>query len=415
MKTKILFLVLLCLVVFSCRKENQTEINKSQLKNHTVSLKEAIALYQTNGLITTTSYTPVVKTTTLTWGTSSGIIQNTNTDPNVIFRTNGDASWLTSGTAGGSSTTLVLRTENYTVGLRGSGIAVRYPFKQGKSYTIQFPGTSNGYEIAGESIDVKNRKPNLQLQLSNSVLPGNDPAPVSLAAPGPVTNITTSASPHSVNFIPTECYEYLRFSARPNTTGISRGDFSISSIKIIETEVLYVDGPATLATNAQDTYSVKSSGLNVNEQFNWAVSGDYEIVGSSTGPTAIIKCNGVLGGTISVGLNGCQKMAVKTFENTSVPDPNLPYITGNEFPLGGSNNVLYTCAPISGATTYTWTLTNDRGTIVSGQGTSAIRINFSVVLPPAVVRPANLKLDVYNTTGGLISSTIYKIFIQSGA
>jgi len=84
--------------------------------------------------------------------------------------------------------------------------------------------------------------------------------------------------------------------------------------------------------------------------------------------------------TVSVNYSnasGCQALAPTVYAVTVNPAPGAAgTITGTATVCGGAQGVAYSCAPISGAGYYVWTLPNG-ATIASGSGTTNITVNFA--------------------------------------
>gem|GEM_PF-3761265 len=269
-----------------------------------------------NSMMGIQTYQP--KTTNISLiGTPNNCVQNTNTTEGTIFATHGRVTY----SANGGSSYIGMTTKNNGT-IEGSGIAFKFPFKQGTNYTINIGVMNTASEAPPEQTASLSRRPELQIQLTNNapLSPSCNTlaAPVTLVAPGPTSTVplsqsNTQGSIRSINFSPTECYNFLRFSALPNMTGISEGVVTISSISIVANNGIEVTGPSYLDVNDQGTFNVTYAGLPINEQFNWRVSGNLQIVGSTTGSSAVVKSTGLGGGTIYADLNGCQEIATKIF------------------------------------------------------------------------------------------------------
>ena len=108
------------------------------------------------------------------------------------------------------------------------------------------------------------------------------------------------------------------------------------------------------------------------------------IIASGQGTTSITvdysSCNAA-GGNVSVTAgNSCapagvaQTLAVAVTV-TALSTPGT--ITGLQTPLKGQNGINYSIAQVAGATSYTWSYSGTGATIVSGQGTTSIMVNFA--------------------------------------
>ncbi len=117
--------------------------------------------------------------------------------------------------------------------------------------------------------------------------------------------------------------------------------------------------------------------------YTWTVPTNAVIL-SGQGTTSInvdfSSCS-VASGNISVtASNGCvpnspaQTLAVSVTTGT-LPTPGT--ITGIQTPVSGTNNAVYSITPVVGASTYTWSYSGTGVTIVSGQGTTSITVNYA--------------------------------------
>lgn len=103
--------------------------------------------------------------------------------------------------------------------------------------------------------------------------------------------------------------------------------------------------------------------------------------------------------------NGCsrtiQRSTTVSFCNVAAAPA---AISGNLTPCANSTGVVYTCTPVSGATSYNWTVPGNV-TIVSGQGTNSVTLNFGASLTQATISvsanngcawSSNTSITVYN-------------------
>ncbi|MEO8148608.1 MAG: LamG-like jellyroll fold domain-containing protein [Bacteroidia bacterium] len=82
-------------------------------------------------------------------------------------------------------------------------------------------------------------------------------------------------------------------------------------------------------------------------------------------------------GTISVAaVSGCGSSAATS--RTVNAKPPQPVISGQNWACKGQAGLVYSIAPVTGATSYTWTIVNG-STLVSGQGTTSITVNWGNV------------------------------------
>jgi hypothetical protein len=402
-------LIVLCLMWLSCTKEVKVDVHPNSTQNGgTVSLKRAISMMNSNinnGLMGVQTFQPTTTDIQMVGTGLNNCIQNTSNVAGAIFATHGNTYWYQYYNTPDKWYAL-LSTTNNNGSVLGSGIGVRYPFKQGTIYTINIVLTNRAVEVTGDAVSSLTRRPALQAQLTNNApfSPScNTPAaPVTLVAPGPVATVQMSQSndqenTRSISFSPTECYDYLRLSALPNMTGVSEGRVIISKITIIASAGLEVVGPDVIDDSTQSTYSVEYSGFNINEQFNWTVTGDLQIIGLNTGPTVVVKANGINGGRIEVGLNGCQNIAAKNANVCGIPlAPNMPTANPN-----GKTQMLITIPASPGVVTGYKIYLN--GTYLKSITTSYT----SITVPCGVSK--TLGIEAYNSCG--ISSRTNKTIV----
>lgn len=260
------------------------------------------------------------------------------------------------------------------------------------------------------------RRPNLQLQLTNAV-PISPSCninawPDTLAGPDPTVLVqqssgNTSATTRTIILSPTSCYDFLRLSALPNTSGISEGIVGVFSLSISTLNGVDIVGPTSLALNQQDTYSVQLSGYTLSDNFTWAVTGGLQIVGSNVGPSVTIKNTGSTGGQVSISLNGCSRIAATTI---SGPITQYPVITDPASVYGGYVNVPYECASVPSVTNYQWTVGG--GTIVSGQGTRFVTVSYQPYLPPNTQKNVTMKV-VASSSGTYINESTKTIQVKA--
>lgn len=88
--------------------------------------------------------------------------------------------------------------------------------------------------------------------------------------------------------------------------------------------------------------------------------------GASNGNVSVAVSNGC------IGAGGPSNLAITM--SSTVPQPGV--ITGTISVAQGKTGVTYSIAPVTGASTYTWSYTGNGGSIVSGQGTTSISMDY---------------------------------------
>lgn len=111
--------------------------------------------------------------------------------------------------------------------------------------------------------------------------------------------------------------------------------------------------------------------------YNWTVPTGWTIISGQGKPTIYVTA-GTAAGTISVtSTNGCGNSVASTLvvtpATTVPPSPASIISSASGSPCAGQSNLTYTMVPISGASTYTWTVPAG-WTIISGQGTATITV-----------------------------------------
>jgi hypothetical protein len=126
------------------------------------------------------------------------------------------------------------------------------------------------------------------------------------------------------------------------------------------------------------TYSISSvSGAT---SYTWTVPGGANIV-FGQGTTAIVvnyTCAAVSGNVGVSATNACGASSIRTMAITVNASPSQPgAITGTSSVSAGGTGISYSISTVTGATNYTWAYTGSGATIISGQGTTAITVNFA--------------------------------------
>jgi len=137
-----------------------------------------------------------------------------------------------------------------------------------------------------------------------------------------------------------------------------------------------ISGAARVCPGALVTYSV--SAVARAQYYNWSVPAGATIVsGNLTNIIQVQYAAGFTGGTISVyASNACGSGPART-RNVVLDNPSTPAsISGQLSGLCGASGATFTAASVSNATGYFWTVPAG-ATLVSGQGTATITVNFA--------------------------------------
>jgi len=166
---------------------------------------------------------------------------------------------------------------------------------------------------------------------------------------------------------------YYRISAKADKN--QSNYFYATSVCLVPPGPGSIAGKNTVQQNEKGvTYSVlKISGAT---SYNWAIPADATIV-SGQGTTSIAVNFGISGGNIGVQAeNNCGKSSTTHLAVTTCQVPATPgAISGKTTVQQNETGVTYSILQVSGATSYTWAIPTD-ATIVSGQGTTSIIVNF---------------------------------------
>ncbi len=241
--------------------------------------------------------------------------------------------------------------------------------------TYSVVGTdASGCKGSASQVVTVNPLPNVTLAPINPVcinqgvidLNGGSPVGGTFSGPGVSTNAFNPAAAGGIGTY-TITYSYTNANSCTNTATASLSVNSITSAPGA------ISGPASgVCANTSKTYSIApvSGALS----YSWATSGGISVT-SGQGSTSVTLSfsPSFVSGFISVSANGpCGFSTASTLVINSYP--NAPsQILGNANPCKAGKNV-YWVTPVTGATTYTWTVPAG-SSIASGQGTASITVN----------------------------------------
>ena len=173
-------------------------------------------------------------------------------------------------------------------------------------------------------------------------------------------------------------------------SGATSGSYLVNSLSGNYTCTIGSPGCATVNSNSisvtvNNSTAVSFSGLSANYS---VYSPSSVLTGSPSGGT--FTGSGITGnifnpatagsGTHTItyhytNANGCSSTSSQV-ATVCAPPPTSPTITGSLTPCAGSTGISYSCSSVALATGYTWSVPSG-ATIVSGQGTATITVNFS--------------------------------------
>ncbi len=230
-----------------------------------------------------------------------------------------------------------------------------------------------------------------------------NPLPVTgtISGPSPVCANTTGAVYSVTNTIGSS-YTWTvtgptgtTFSSNGNTATVNWGVAGSGTVKVTETNsfgcagatvtksvtinanpisISIGGGGATACPNSTVSYSVTNT---INSSYTWTITGGTQASGAKTNAITVTWGNGGAGNVnvVETNLAGC----VGTPANKSVSvGPLTTPISGSATVCPNSNGIAYSVANVTG-NTYTWTATG--GTVVCGQNTSTILVNWGAAGP----------------------------------
>lgn len=160
------------------------------------------------------------------------------------------------------------------------------------------------------------------------------------------------------------------------------GNTSTSSSVAVEYQGASPVTPASISGDGKmcpgDVKTFSIAAVSRATSYNWTVPANTTISsGAGTNIITVTVAAGYTGGEITVSAeNVCGVSPVRTKAVTSNLVASPGTITGLSTGMCGESGVSYSIAAVTGATAYTWSVTG--GTIVSGQNTTAITVNWSL-------------------------------------
>jgi hypothetical protein len=143
-----------------------------------------------------------------------------------------------------------------------------------------------------------------------------------------------------------------------------------------------VNGPDAVCDNRAYTYTTQNNAPS--SSFLWTVIGNASITNGANTASATVQTTVAGSFTVTVTetilATNCSKSASKTVTIVTAPTPTITRTAPAGGTVGGAclnQTVTYTVSPVVAGRSYSWSAVN--GTIVSGQGTSSINVNWTVV------------------------------------
>jgi len=143
-----------------------------------------------------------------------------------------------------------------------------------------------------------------------------------------------------------------------------------------------VNGPSDVCDNRSYVYTTQNNAPS--SSFLWTVIGNASITNGANTASATVQTTVAGSFTLTVTetilATNCSKSASKTVNIVTAPTPTITRTAPVGGTVGGAclnQTVTYTVSPVVAGRSYNWSTVN--GTIVSGQGTSSINVNWTVV------------------------------------
>ena len=166
-----------------------------------------------------------------------------------------------------------------------------------------------------------------------------------------------------------------------NSCGVASSDrtLAVTITGTIATPGAITGTSAPLFGQTATPYSVAY--VNGATNYNWTVPSGANIV-SGQGTNFVLvdfSCSAVAGNisvTVNnscIGAGSASNLAITP--GSTVPQPGT--ITGTASVPQGQTGIVYSIAPVTGATTYNWTYTGTGATFASGQGTTSVSVDYS--------------------------------------
>jgi hypothetical protein len=142
-----------------------------------------------------------------------------------------------------------------------------------------------------------------------------------------------------------------------------------------------INGPSSLCTGANATFTIPP--VNGVTSYNWTVPAGVTIVSGQGNDTLQVTWNTNNNGSVcAAAVNACGPGTSTCFPVTTLHPPLAAVITGDTTICLG-DTVMYSVPTPPAGTTYNWTVTG--GTILSGNGTTAIKVLWNSILPGSKV------------------------------
>ncbi len=154
------------------------------------------------------------------------------------------------------------------------------------------------------------------------------------------------------------------------TNGFGCDSSNSITVTILPKPTPTITGPTTVCERTDD--HVYTAPNVPGSSYNWGITGGWVVSGQGT-PTLTVNWGNNGTGVLSLQeINGVGCDSTITLNVSIVPRP-TPNFTGEPSVCAGATGITYSLPPVAGAS-YTWTVTN--GTIVGGQGTAAISVDW---------------------------------------
>lgn len=166
----------------------------------------------------------------------------------------------------------------------------------------------------------------------------------------------------------------------------SSGDMTIQTSDV-PTGISAITGESTMCNGTTgESYSVAS--ISEADDYTWSTTGDISIASGQSTNAITVDFTGNTNGTITITpSNGCGNGTSASINVTINDVPDQGTLSGVTSVCPDQSNVSYTITGATNATDYTWVTSN--ATIISGQNTNTLIVDFSSSAASIMVTPSN--------------------------
>lgn len=356
---------------FSCQKELHQDSSQIQSTEKHISLSQAIEMkknsLKNNGISSKQNFNEISNLSIQTLNTPT----NTATcysHPRVTDFQNGT----------GVTTTGMNE-------FRGGGSALRYKFRKGRSYQIDFEiASENKYSngnlltnfpsiqvgIANESHLTSTCANHVNLQSLNIPFLNIQSIPGQNYYTGAPSVESLKYHGRTITLVANECYDFLWFNVLP-VSGTYNHSYSISNLKVKEIgESFVLEQTGNFSNNGTASFKVKYNGFYIDHPFVWTTTGNLVISGATTGNTVNISSTSTINpeGSVIASIPGCGIFAEKIFLSCRPTSNDLTGLSAGN--LSANTNYSISIPSSFNISSYDWSVSG--GTIISGKNSQTL-------------------------------------------